>query len=104
MAGLSRSACFWRAFEPRPDNRKGNDQMTADQAVELTRSAVQLTLLLGAPIMLIAVLVGLTISILQAVTQLQDQTLSFVPKILAMALAGLYVFPWMLHRMVEYAS
>jgi flagellar biosynthesis protein FliQ len=77
--------------------------MTAEQAVELTRSAVGLTLMLGAPIMLIAVIVGLTISILQAVTQLQDQTLSFVPKIIAMALAGLYVFPWMLHRMVEFA-
>jgi flagellar biosynthetic protein FliQ len=78
--------------------------MTPEQAVELTRSAVALTLMLGAPIMLIAVIVGLTISILQAVTQLQDQTLSFVPKIIAMALAGLYVFPWMLHRMVEFAA
>jgi flagellar biosynthetic protein FliQ len=78
--------------------------MTAEQAVELTRSAVGLTLMLGAPIMLIAVIVGLTISVLQAVTQLQDQTLSFVPKIIAMALAGLYVFPWMLHQIVEFTA
>jgi flagellar biosynthesis protein FliQ len=78
--------------------------MTADQAIEMTRSAVGLTLMMGAPIMLIAVVVGLTISVLQAVTQLQDQTLSFVPKIIAMALAGLYVFPWMLHQMVDYAA
>jgi len=78
--------------------------MTAEQAVELTRSAVGLTLMLGAPIMLIAVVVGLTISVLQAVTQLQDQTLSFVPKIIAMALAGLYVFPWMLRQMVEFTA
>jgi len=78
--------------------------MTAEQAVELTRSAVALTLMLGAPIMLIAVLVGLTVSVLQAVTQLQDQTLSFVPKIIAMALAGLYVFPWMLHQIVEFTA
>jgi len=78
--------------------------MTAEQAVELTRSAVGLTLMLGAPIMLMAVIVGLTISVLQAVTQLQDQTLSFVPKIIAMALAGLFVFPWMLHQMVEFAA
>jgi flagellar biosynthetic protein FliQ len=78
--------------------------MTVDQATELTRNAVALALILGAPIMLIAVLVGLAISILQAVTQLQDQTLSFVPKIIAMALAGLAVLPWMMHRMVEYAS
>ena len=52
--------------------------------------------------MLMAILVGLVISILQAVTQLQDQTLSFVPKIIAMALAGLYVLPWMMHQLIEY--
>jgi flagellar biosynthetic protein FliQ len=78
--------------------------MTVDQAAELTRNAVALVLLLGAPIMLMAIVVGLAISILQAVTQLQDQTLSFVPKIIAMALAGLALLPWMMHRMVEYAT
>lgn len=78
--------------------------MTVEQAVELTRSTVGLTLLLGAPIMLMAVIVGLTISILQAVTQLQDQTISFVPKIIAMALAGLFVMPWMIRQMVEFAT
>lgn len=77
--------------------------MTVDQAAELTRNAVALVLLLGAPIMLMAILVGLTISVLQAVTQLQDQTLSFVPKIIAMALAGLALLPWMMHRIVEYS-
>ncbi len=79
-------------------------EMNAEQAIEMTRSAVGLTLTMGAPIMLIAVIVGLTISILQAVTQLQDQTLSFVPKIIAMALAGLFFFPWMLHQMCDYAA
>jgi len=78
--------------------------MTIEQAVELTRSTVGLSLLLGAPIMVMAVIVGLTISILQAVTQLQDQTISFVPKIIAMALAGLFVMPWMIRQMVEFAT
>jgi flagellar biosynthetic protein FliQ len=78
--------------------------MTVDQAAELTRNAVVLVLMLGAPIMLMAIIVGLAISILQAVTQLQDQTLSFVPKIIAMALAGLLLLPWMMHRVVEYAT
>ena len=63
--------------------------MTVEQAAEMTRSAVILVMMLGAPIMLMAILVGLVISVLQAVTQLQDQTLSFVPKIVAMSLAGL---------------
>ena len=78
--------------------------MTVDQAAELTRNAIALVLMLGAPIMLMAIVVGLVISILQAVTQLQDQTLSFVPKIIAMALAGLVLLPWMMHRMVEFTT
>jgi flagellar biosynthesis protein FliQ len=78
--------------------------MTVDQAAELTRNAIVLVLMLGAPIMLMAIIVGLAISILQAVTQLQDQTLSFVPKIIAMALAGLALLPWMMHRLVDYAT
>jgi flagellar biosynthetic protein FliQ len=78
--------------------------MTVDQAVELTRDAVTLMLVLGAPIMLVAVVVGLIISVLQAVTQLQDQTISFVPKIIAMTLAGLYILPWVLQHLVEYST
>jgi len=78
--------------------------MDVDQAVELGRSAVMLTLLIGSPIMVVAVSVGLMISIFQAVTQIQDQTLSFVPKIVAMMLALLYVLPWMMSRMIEYTT
>ncbi len=78
--------------------------MTADQALELGRSAILMTLLAGAPVLIVAVAVGLLVSILQAVTQLQDQTLSFVPKIVAMFLTLLYVLPWVLMQMVEYAT
>ena len=78
--------------------------MTVDQAVELGRAAVMMTLLIGAPIMLTAIVVGLVISILQAVTQIQDQTLSFVPKIVAMMLVVLYLLPWSIQRMIEYST
>ena len=78
--------------------------MTADQAVELSRAAIMLTLQIGAPVMLTAVVVGLTISILLAVTQIQDQTISFIPKIIAMILAMLYVLPWVITQMVEYST
>jgi flagellar biosynthesis protein FliQ len=78
--------------------------MSVDYAVELGREAVLLTLLIGAPVMLAAVAVGLLISILQAVTQLQDQTLSFVPKIAVMFLVLVYTLPWVLNRMVEYST
>jgi flagellar biosynthetic protein FliQ len=77
--------------------------MTIDQAAELGRAAVILALLISAPVLLAAALVGLVTSALQAVTQLHDQTLSFVPKIVAMLLALVWIFPWALQRMVEYS-
>ena len=78
--------------------------MTVDQAIELIRGAILLTLMIGAPVMLIAVVVGLVISILQAVTQIQDQTISFVPKIAAMLLTILYIMPWVMNQMIEYST
>ena len=78
--------------------------MTADQATELMRSAILLSLVIGLPVMLTAVIVGLAISIFQAVTQLQDQTLSFVPKIIAMMAVLLFVLPWTLEQVVEYSQ
>ena len=63
-----------------------------------------MTLLIGAPVLLAAIIVGLFISILQAVTQLQDQTLSFVPKIVAMLVTLIIVFPWVMTRMIEYST
>ena len=78
--------------------------MTVDQAVELSRAAILLTLLIGAPVLLMAIVVGLLISILQAVTQVQDQTISFVPKIAAMLITLLYVLPWLMNRMIAYST
>lgn len=78
--------------------------MTADAAIEMCRQAVMVTLLLSAPVMAAALVVGLVISIGQAVTQLQDQTMTFVPKLVAMVLVLLYTLPWTLHVLVEYAG
>lgn len=78
--------------------------MDIDHAIELGRNAVTTTLMIGTPIMLVAVVVGLIVSIMQAVTQLQDQTLSFVPKIVAMTIALLYLLPWIIGRMVDYTT
>ncbi|MAT16745.1 MAG: flagellar biosynthetic protein FliQ [Planctomyces sp.] len=77
--------------------------MSVDQAIELSRQAVILTLVLSMPVMVVAVVVGLIISILQAVTQLQDQTLSFVPKVVAMFLTSLYILPWAVQQAMEYS-
>ncbi len=78
--------------------------MSPDHAVELMRSALVLSLLIGATALLTAIVVGLLVSMFQAVTQLQDQTLSFVPKIVAMMLVMLYTLPWVISEMVEYSQ
>lgn len=78
--------------------------MTVDHVLELGRSAVMVTILVGAPVMVSAVFAGLVVSVLQAVTQLQDQTLAFVPKILVMLLTLLYALPWLLSQMTEFAT
>ena len=78
--------------------------MNVDAAVEITRQAVVIALIVGAPVMLVAMLVGLVISLFQAVTQLQDQTLSFVPKILAMVATVLVLLPWLIGQLVDYPS
>ncbi len=76
--------------------------MDIDSAIEITRSAVILTLLVGTPVMGVAMVVGLIISLFQALTQLQDQTLSFVPKILAMVGTLLLIMPWIIGKIVSY--
>ncbi|HVW01418.1 MAG TPA: flagellar biosynthesis protein FliQ [Planctomycetaceae bacterium] len=78
--------------------------MTPEQSVELVRGALFITLLLGTPLMVVAVVVGLIISMMQAVTQIQEQTLSFVPKIIIMLLTGLLTLPWAINQMVEYST
>ena len=75
-----------------------------DTAVELGRQALMVAFLLAAPMLLTGLVVGLTISILQAATQVQEQTLSFIPKILGM-MAALFVFlPWMLTTVTSFAQ
>jgi len=74
-----------------------------DAAIDLVRNATYLALLVGAPALIVSIIVGLAISVLQAVTQIQEQTLNMVPKIVLMALTMLLVLPWAIGRVVEYA-
>jgi flagellar biosynthetic protein FliQ len=76
--------------------------MSTAEAVDLLRNAVLMTLLIVGPILVIGMVIGLLISLVQAVTQIQEQTLTFVPKIFAMAAALILVSPWMLTRLLEY--
>ena len=77
--------------------------MDAAHAVDLARQAVVLLLLVAAPVLIVGMCVGLTVSILQAVTQVQEQTLSFVPKIVAMLLTAAAIAPWASTKLIEFA-
>ncbi len=76
--------------------------MTTGEALDLGREALLMVLILAAPIMGVGLVVGLVISLFQSMTQLQEQTLSFVPKIIAMVGAALILVPWLTERMLEY--
>ncbi|RLB14633.1 MAG: flagellar biosynthetic protein FliQ [Deltaproteobacteria bacterium] len=78
--------------------------MTPEFVVSMASEAVKLTLLLSAPLLGVGLLVGLVIAILQATTQVQEMTLTFVPKIVCVLLALLAAAPWMLAKMTSYTS
>jgi len=78
--------------------------MDLDVALALGRNAFWMALVASAPILLIGLAVGLAISLFQAVTQLQEQTLTFVPKIAAMVVAAALFIPWIAEQMISYAT
>jgi flagellar biosynthetic protein FliQ len=78
--------------------------MTDTKIIELSMQAMTIAAKLGAPILLTALIVGFAISLFQSVTQIQESTLSFVPKAAAIGLALLFTGNWMLHEMVAYTE
>jgi flagellar biosynthetic protein FliQ len=78
--------------------------MDPQTAIDLGREAIWITLLIGAPVLLVGLLVGLMIGLLQALTQIQEQTVVFVPKLVAMILILSLSLPWLISQMVQYSS
>ena len=78
--------------------------MTIDQATEFIRHTLVLALVVSAPMLVIGLGVGIVVSLLQAVTQIQEQTLTFIPKITAMFAAAILLLPWIGTRLIEYTS
>jgi flagellar biosynthesis protein FliQ len=78
--------------------------MSLDYATELIRQTLVLALLVSAPMLVIGIVVGIFISLLQAITQIQEQSLAFVPKIAAMVTSVIVFMPWIGHRVMEYAA
>jgi len=77
--------------------------MTPNEAIDLVRDAILMSLIVAAPLLLIGMVVGLGIGLIQALTQIQDQTVSTVPKLVAMTLAIIICLPWLTDRMLEYS-
>jgi flagellar biosynthetic protein FliQ len=78
--------------------------MENDFVVEVVGQAIKITLMLSAPMLMGALIVGVLVSIFQAVTQINEQTLSFIPKILVIIAALVIFSPWMMETMVSYTQ
>ncbi|MCW3023022.1 MAG: fliQ [Conexibacter sp.] len=78
--------------------------MNQDVVVSLATQAMSLALKISLPLLGVGLLVGVLISIIQAVTQIQEQTLAFIPKVLAMAAVLVIGGPWMLNQLLSYTS
>jgi flagellar biosynthetic protein FliQ len=76
--------------------------MSGDMAIQISRDALSMVMLISAPMLGLGLLVGLMVSVFQATTQIQEQTLAFIPKIIAIFVAILVFGPWMLSLMVDY--
>jgi flagellar biosynthetic protein FliQ len=76
--------------------------MENEFAIEVVNQAMKVTLMLAAPMLIGALLVGVLVSIFQAVTQINEQTLSFIPKILVVVATLVIFSPWMMETMVSY--
>jgi len=78
--------------------------MDAQEVIDIGREAIWTMLLIGGPILVAGMVVGLIIGLLQALTQIQEQTVVFVPKLVAMVLVLSLTLPWLIARMVQYSS
>ena len=78
--------------------------MTQDSVVSICVSAMELALKIGMPLLLVGLVLGLVVSVFQAVTQIQEQTLSFIPKIIGMAVVLVVGGPWMLGQLIVWTQ
>ena len=78
--------------------------MTPEAVLDIGREALYLTVLLAAPLLLSALVAGLLIGVFQAATQIQEMTLSFIPKLIVLVFALLIAGPWMLRLITEFAT
>ena len=78
--------------------------MTPELVAGIVYEAIKTAMLVSAPMLLIGLIVGLMVSIFQSATQINEMTLVFIPKMLAVGVAALLFFPWMLTKLIEYTQ
>lgn len=78
--------------------------MNAESVLTIAQQALQITVLVSAPLLLTSLIVGLAVSVFQAATQINEMTLSFIPKLLAMFAVMVLAGPWMLSMLVDYVQ
>ena len=78
--------------------------MNAAEAVTLFKSALWMTVMLSAPMLVFGLVAGLVVSVFQAVTQIHEMTLTFIPKVLAVVVGLVLFLPWMLGQMISYTT
>ena len=78
--------------------------MTPEYVVQLGQEALMLVLYIAGPMLIVALVVGLAVSILQAVTQVHEMTLTFIPKIMAVVLVTVVFMPWIIRRIIDFTT
>ena len=78
--------------------------MNVDQAIDVVKNLMMLCLKMSLPLLLSAMVIGLAVSFFQAITSIQEQTLTFVPKAMFMVVIFVILFPWMTNTMLDYTS
>jgi len=78
--------------------------MSQDLVLKLAKDTLKIVLMVSGPLLAISLIVGITISILQVVTSIQDMTLSFVPRIIAVFVAFVLMFPWVMNLMIAFST
>ncbi|WP_100487695.1 flagellar biosynthesis protein FliQ [Sporolactobacillus pectinivorans] len=78
--------------------------MSAETVLSIADQSVMIILMVGGPLLIIALVVGLIVSIFQAATQIQEQTLAFIPKIVAILFGLIFFGPWMLSQMLTFTQ
>lgn len=76
--------------------------MSPDDVISIAKQTIMVTLLVSSPMLLAGLVVGVLVSIFQAVTSIQDITLTFIPKIVVVMVIALFFFPWMMNMIISY--